>query len=102
MANQLGIELLEIRIVDRAEPPHLAAPQVKHAPRAIELPGQIDRLPAGLGSAGIGEAGEDRGAGFRPAQRTVAIHAGKTGPGLAAGRGRVAQPEEIGLQSFAG
>src|SRR5581483_9937836 len=43
LANQLGVERLEVAVAQRTEPPHLAAAHVKHHARADALASEVDR-----------------------------------------------------------
>src|SRR5262245_36017667 len=44
MANQLGVECVKIPFVELAQPPHLAAADVEHAARSVELSSEIHGL----------------------------------------------------------
>src|SRR6185437_4642080 len=101
MADQLGVKAFEIGLVIRAEPPHLAAAEVKRAAGAVKLPGQVDRLLAAVGGARIGKPAVDRGAGLGAADGEKAEHARKLGPGPRRGGTGILDPEKLGFQTVA-
>ena len=102
VADEFGVEPLEVAWVESPQPPHLAATDVEDATRAVKLLGEEDREPAGLTGPGIGESGEHGGTGLGAPRQTTAVHAREPLPHLPASRGRFVQPEEFGLEAFPG
>ena len=75
-----------MRLVDTAKTPHLAATEIEDSPRAVELLGQVNRLPIGGGGSWVGEVGQHRGPRLRTADRLITVDAVELAPYLLVGR----------------
>src|SRR4029079_17953341 len=94
VANQLRVENLKVRGINRAQAPQLAATHVEHATSAVEVVSKIDGLLGNERCIGIAVTAVDLSAGLGPPHGVAAEHARELRPILATFLRRVANPEE--------